>query len=72
MGTLLTTRQAGQHLGVSALRVRQFITEGRLRAIKPGHEYLIDQDDLDVFQRRPTGRPRTAHRQNLRTAAGEL
>lgn len=57
---LLTTSQAARALGVSTIRVRQFIRTGRLPAVKAGRDWLIDTDALDTFAHttRPTGRPR--------------
>jgi len=57
MSGLLTTQQAGEILGVNASRVRQFILEGRLPAIKLGRDNLIRQEDLILVQDRRTGRP---------------
>ena len=57
MPGLLTTQQAGEILGVNASRVRQFILEGRLPAIKLGRDNLIREEDLVLVQDRRTGRP---------------
>ena len=57
MSDLLTTQQAGEILGVNASRVRQFILEGRLPAIKLGRDNLIREEDLILVQDRRTGRP---------------
>lgn len=59
MPDLLTTEQAGKRLGVNASRVRQFILEGRLPAIKLGRDNLIREDDLSLVQDRKAGRPST-------------
>jgi excisionase family DNA binding protein len=55
---LLTTKQAGDVLGVSRARIHQFIAEGRLPAIKPGREYLVMRADLQAVVRKPVGHPR--------------
>ena len=57
MPGLLTTQQAGEILGVNASRVRQFILEGRLPAIKLGRDNLIREEDLNLVRDRRTGRP---------------
>ena len=57
MPDLLTTEQAGEKLGVNASRVRQFILEGRLPAIKLGRDNLIREEDLSLVQERKAGRP---------------
>ncbi len=56
MPGLLTTQQAGEILGVNASRVRQFILEGRLPAIKLGRDNLIREEDLNLVRDRRTGR----------------
>ena len=56
----LTTGQAAQLLRVSASRVRQFVSVGRLHAIKKGRDLLIPIDEVSRFSRLPrkrTGRP---------------
>ncbi|SRR6266496_2828766 len=57
MPDLLTTEQAGKRLGVNASRVRQFILEGRLPAIKLGRDNLIREEDLTLVHDRKAGRP---------------
>ena len=53
----LTTREAAEKLGVSEGRVRQFVAEGRLEAVKVGHTNLIKEAHLERVALRPTGRP---------------
>lgn len=57
MKDLLTTRQVAERLGVSASRVRQFIIDGRLPAIKLGRDNLIREVDLRLVEDRKAGRP---------------
>lgn len=57
MQELLTTEQAAEKLGVSASRVRQFIIDGRLPAIKLGRDNLIREADLKLIGDRKAGRP---------------
>ncbi len=58
MDELLTTAQAARELGLSSARVRQYIALGRLRAIKPGQDYLLTRAEIANFIRNPPGRPR--------------
>jgi len=58
MDELLTTAQAARELGLSTARVRQYIVLGRLRAIKPGQDYLLTRAEIANFIRNPPGRPR--------------
>ncbi len=61
MDNLLTTRQAAARLGVSAVRIRRLIKDGRIPATKQGRDLLIDSEDLIRFEnqgRKPAGRPR--------------
>lgn len=56
----LTTKQCAELLGISPLRVRHFIWEGRLPAEKYGRDYLIKEQDLLKFSKlkRKHGRPK--------------
>lgn len=56
---LLTTSDAGERLGVTAKRVQQFISEGRLPAQRFGRVFLVDEKDLKLVKDRKPGRPRT-------------
>ena len=58
MENLLTTQQASKILGVNPSRVRQFILEGRLPAIKIGRDWIISRDDLAKVANRRIGRPK--------------
>ncbi len=53
----LTTKEAAERLGVSVGRVKQFVAEGRLPAIKVGHTNLIKEKDLKLVGDRQNGRP---------------
>ena len=55
---MLTVTQAAAALGLSARRVRALIAAGRLPAVKPGHDWLIQAKDLAAIQNRKPGRPR--------------
>jgi excisionase family DNA binding protein len=54
---LLTTQEAAERLGVTAIRVRQLITEGRLPAEKFGRDYMIIEQNLKRVEDRKPGRP---------------
>ena len=54
---MLTTKEAAERLGVTAIRVRQLISEGRLPAEKFGRDYMIKQEDLRLVEDRKPGRP---------------
>lgn len=49
--------EAAEKLGVSRIRVNQFIEEGRLPAQKVGRSYVILESDLQLVENRQTGRP---------------
>lgn len=55
---VLTTKEAGERLGISASRVRQLVLDKRLPAIKTGRDLLIRDADLDLVSERKPGRPK--------------
>ncbi len=57
----LTTKEAAEKLGVSVGRVKQFVAEKRLPAIKVGHTNLIKEEDLSFVRDRLNGRPPKAN-----------
>jgi excisionase family DNA binding protein len=61
-GKLLTVQSAAREIGVSHMTIRRWIENGVLHPIRPGREYLIDRDELELFRdpaKRPQpGRPR--------------
>ena len=58
--TLLTTKEAAEHLKISVRRVHQLIEDGRLPAEKMGRDYFIKDEDLKLVEDRKPGRPRKA------------
>jgi len=54
---LLSTRQAAEYLNVSVARIQQWIWDGRLPAIKPSRDYLVDKKDLENIVAFRRGRP---------------
>jgi len=59
---IISTTEAASRLGVTANRVRVLIRAKRLKAIKVGHEWLIDPKDLDAVKERKVGRPRKSRK----------
>ncbi|HYP02865.1 MAG TPA: helix-turn-helix domain-containing protein [Pyrinomonadaceae bacterium] len=57
MAKTLTTQEAAERLGISAIRVRQLISAGRLPAEKFGRDYMIKEEDLELVADRKPGRP---------------
>jgi site-specific DNA-methyltransferase (adenine-specific) len=58
---LLTTAEAAVILKITPVRVRQLIRSGRLMSDKRGRDHLLDQAEVERFDRegrRPWGRPR--------------
>ena len=54
---VLTTKEAGERLGISASRVRQLVLNKRLPAMKAGRDLLIRDEDLQLVSERKPGRP---------------
>jgi excisionase family DNA binding protein len=67
---LITTKSAAEILGVTPVRVRQLIQQGRLAAEKRGRDHLLDRKEIERFNRhgrRPGGRPpKTTGRKHFR------
>ena len=59
---IISTTEAARRLGVTANRVRAMIRAKRLKAMKVGHEWLIDPKDLDALKDRKVGRPRKSRK----------
>ena len=61
---LVTTKEAAQILGVTPVRVRQLIKDGRLGAEKRGRDHLLEDREVERFRRQGRrsgpkgGRPR--------------
>ena len=58
MTNLITVAKAAALLGVTPRRVQALITSGKLPAQRIGRDYLIDPGDLELLERRPSGRPK--------------
>jgi excisionase family DNA binding protein len=59
---IISTTEAARRLGVTANRVRAMIRAKRLKAMKVGHEWLIDPRDLEAVKERKVGRPRKSRK----------
>lgn len=53
----MTTKDAADKLGVSDIRIRQFIDEGRLVAQKFGPMWMVSAESVKGFERQGPGRP---------------
>lgn len=51
----VTTTEAGKRLNVTIQRVRQFISEGRLKAERLGRDWFIYESSLKAFRPLPRG-----------------
>src|SRR6266567_1377379 len=67
---LITTAEAAAILKISPVRVRQYIDSGRLASEKRGRDHLLNQAEVERFNRqgrRPAGRPsKPPNRKTLR------
>lgn len=50
---LLTPDEAAAILGRDVSLVRRYCREGRIRAVKPGRDWLISKDALQEFAKEP-------------------
>jgi len=55
---MLSCKEAGKILKVHHSRIRQFIAEGRLPAMKISGVWIIPLENLDFVRDRKPGRPR--------------
>jgi excisionase family DNA binding protein len=53
---LITTKQAASLLGLDETNVRVHCREGRIKAEKFGHIWMIAREDLDEFSKVPRRR----------------
>lgn len=63
---IISTAEAARRLKVSPSRVRAMIKAKRLKAMKVGHEWLIDPKDLDAVKDRKVGRPHKSRKTTKR------
>lgn len=70
MTSLLTPREAALRLGISYPTVKQWLYQGKIKAIKtPGGHYRIPEAELDSLLHKAK-RPETPKRQMMRTLSG--
>lgn len=55
---LMTTREAGERLGVKPRRVRQFIDAGDLPSVTVGAQHLIAREDVEKLAKKRRCPPR--------------
>lgn len=53
---LMTLRDAAKQLGITADTLRAQIRRGRLRAIKPGRDWLVETVEVARYKRNSLGR----------------
>lgn len=56
---LLTASEAAKELGKTAGRIRQLISDGKMKAEKKGRDWLIDSKEVERAKKRPHQRNRT-------------
>ena len=55
-----TIREVAKRLGISYSTANNYIATGRLKAKRAGNNYMVPREELDKFERRVAGRPRTS------------
>lgn len=62
----MTTAEAAAALNITRRRVLALIKAGRLRAEKPGRDWMVDAASVEELkqQERPPGRPRVRDKSN--------
>jgi excisionase family DNA binding protein len=60
IGNFVTTQEAADILGVTDIRVRQIVQDGRLTRHNAGRMILLDKREVQEFAKedRPAGRPK--------------
>jgi excisionase family DNA binding protein len=64
---LLTLAQAAELTGIDPSTMRRHIAEGKLKATKPGHDWLVTRADLEEYKKLGI-KPRKAHTRRRRKA----
>jgi excisionase family DNA binding protein len=44
---MLSTLEAAEKLGISSIRIRQLIQDGKIKAKKLGRDYVIEESELE-------------------------
>ena len=60
---LLSVAEAAERLGVTRVRVNQFINDQRLPAQRIGRSFAIKETDLSLVENRKAGRPKAKIKQ---------
>lgn len=71
---LFTVTQAAERLGMHRTAVHRALVQGRLGAQRVGSTWIMRQEDIEEYERRPKhpgGRPRTMVRETLKDRAEE-
>lgn len=58
--TILTLGQAAERLGIQPGTLRNQAIRGKLRAIKPGHDWLVDEAEIERYRAENKGRRQPA------------
>jgi len=60
MGEKVTTEKVAEILQITPARVRQLISENKIKSTKMGRDHLIDLSEVELFARRrkKAGRPK--------------
>ena len=59
---LLSVEQVAELLGLHVRTVRAWVREGRLKATRPGKQYVIARQDLEALLGRPLSKPEPVRR----------
>lgn len=56
----MSVREAAEHAGVSGALIKRWLAEGRVRGLKSGRSWVVDEADLKRFLGTPraNGRPK--------------
>ncbi len=54
---LLSTTEVAERLGITSIRIRAMIRDGKLPAQKIGRDFVIKGADLELVKDRKPGRP---------------
>jgi len=70
---LYSVEQVAGLLGLHVRTVRNYVREGRLKAVRIGKQYRISREDLETFTGRPVeGTPRETARRNRHVEASSI
>jgi excisionase family DNA binding protein len=55
-----TIREVAKQLGISYSTANNYVATGRLKAKRAGNNYMIPREEIENFEKRTSGRPRTS------------